>query len=185
MAAFCISSGVVPMATVNTLGTLTRMFSVDSAAQRDLDLHRLQAQPGVVLDQRHDERAPPWIDLAAWPARPVLPKITSTRLLGQRLYCFISSISIVKQRMASSTKPPTTTVGQLSANNSVWVIGVSPVVFRLRVRCSGVGFGSDRLRERLHFQRTRTDHANYDNFSTCGQLCRRGADRFVFQEPVL
>ena len=31
MAAFCIVSGSVPMATVNTLGTLTRMFSIDSA----------------------------------------------------------------------------------------------------------------------------------------------------------
>ncbi len=31
IAAFCISSGVVPMATVNTLGTLTRMFSMVSA----------------------------------------------------------------------------------------------------------------------------------------------------------
>ena len=32
MAAFCICSGVVPMATVKTLGTFTRMFSIDSAA---------------------------------------------------------------------------------------------------------------------------------------------------------
>ena len=31
MAAFCITSGSVPMATVKTLGTLTRMFSMDRA----------------------------------------------------------------------------------------------------------------------------------------------------------
>ena len=31
MAAFCITSGLVSIATVNTLGTLTRMFSDDSA----------------------------------------------------------------------------------------------------------------------------------------------------------
>ena len=56
-AAFCITSGLVPMATVNTLGTLTRMFSDrQRAAQRHLDLDRLQAQVGVVLDQRPDER---------------------------------------------------------------------------------------------------------------------------------
>ena len=31
MAAFCITSGSVPMATVKTLGTLTRIFSMDNA----------------------------------------------------------------------------------------------------------------------------------------------------------
>ena len=31
MAAFCIVSASVPMATVNTLGTFTRMFSIDRA----------------------------------------------------------------------------------------------------------------------------------------------------------
>ena len=42
MAAFCINSGVVPMATVKTLGTLTRIFSIESASsQRNRDLHRL------------------------------------------------------------------------------------------------------------------------------------------------
>jgi len=38
MAAFCISSGVVPMATVNTLGTLTRMFSIDSAPRSGISI---------------------------------------------------------------------------------------------------------------------------------------------------
>jgi hypothetical protein len=33
MAAFCITSGSMPMATVNTLGTLTRMFSIESASR--------------------------------------------------------------------------------------------------------------------------------------------------------
>ena len=34
MAAFCIVDASVPTATVNTLGTLTRMFSADSAPLR-------------------------------------------------------------------------------------------------------------------------------------------------------
>ena len=74
MAAFCIISGSVPMATVNTLGTLTRMFSIDSAPlQRDLDLDRLQAEVGVVLDAAaRRTRPPPWTHRAAFPP-PVLP----------------------------------------------------------------------------------------------------------------
>ena len=38
MAAFCITSGLVPMATVNTLGTLTRMFSIDSAPRSGISI---------------------------------------------------------------------------------------------------------------------------------------------------
>ena len=38
MAAFCICSGVVPTATVNTLGTLTRMFSIDSAPRSGISI---------------------------------------------------------------------------------------------------------------------------------------------------
>jgi len=38
MAAFCICSGVVPTATVNTLGTFTRMFSADSAPRSGISI---------------------------------------------------------------------------------------------------------------------------------------------------
>ena len=38
MAAFCINSGVVPMATVKTLGTLTRMFSAESAPRKGISI---------------------------------------------------------------------------------------------------------------------------------------------------
>ncbi len=74
MAAFCISSGVVPMATVNTLGTFTRMFSNERAPRRGISICM-----GSRLSQSHSwnrgmtNRAPPCTQLAASPARPDLP----------------------------------------------------------------------------------------------------------------
>jgi len=38
MAAFCMYSGGVPMATVNTLGTFTRMFSIDRAPRSGISI---------------------------------------------------------------------------------------------------------------------------------------------------
>ena len=38
IAAFCISSGVVPIAIEKTLGTLTRMFSIESAPRRGISI---------------------------------------------------------------------------------------------------------------------------------------------------
>ena len=38
IAALVITSGCVPMATVNTLGTLTRMFSLDSAPRSGISI---------------------------------------------------------------------------------------------------------------------------------------------------
>ncbi len=38
MAAFCITSGAVPIATVNTLGTFTRMFSIDNAPRSGISI---------------------------------------------------------------------------------------------------------------------------------------------------
>jgi hypothetical protein len=38
IAALCITLGLVPIATVNTLGTLTRMFSIDSAPRSGISI---------------------------------------------------------------------------------------------------------------------------------------------------
>ena len=56
----------------------------ERALERDFDLHRLQAEVGVVLDERHDEGGAAVNAAGASPPR-TLPYMTSTRLLGQRL----------------------------------------------------------------------------------------------------
>ncbi len=74
MAAFCICSGVVPTATVNTLGTFTRMFSIESAPRSGISIcigSRLSMADSWINGQTNF--APPWMQVAAsWPL-PVLP----------------------------------------------------------------------------------------------------------------
>ena len=58
IAAFCMTSGSMLMATVKTLGTFTRMFSLERASlQRNFDLDRFQAQVSIVLNDAADEPA--------------------------------------------------------------------------------------------------------------------------------
>ena len=74
MAAFCICSGVVPTATVNTLGTLTRMFSIDSAPRSGISIcigsRFSQAKSWISGTMNF---APPWMQVAASCACPDFP----------------------------------------------------------------------------------------------------------------
>jgi hypothetical protein len=84
-AAFCRMDGSVPMATVNTLGTLTRMFSKLRASLSGMSIwmgSRVRYAYSWITG--HTLAPPPLMHLAASPP-PTLPLITSSLLAGQRL----------------------------------------------------------------------------------------------------
>lgn len=85
MAAVCMTAASVPTATVNTDGTLTRMFSADKAPRSGISIcigsSERNAKSWI---SGHTNAPPPCRQRADWPDA-TLPKMTRMRLLGQRL----------------------------------------------------------------------------------------------------
>ena len=125
IAAFCRTSASVPMATVNTLGTATRMFSNESASLSGMSIWIGSRDRYAYSWITGHTNAPPPEMHRALPSPPTLPEITSTRFAGQRRYRDANRISSPTTTTAASTGPMSETSGSPSPGIGSWRSGAT------------------------------------------------------------